>query len=81
MFCLSCLIEDLRSPGVQRRALQTSLLVGTLLLIINHGPLLWQGHPPALWQILLTYLVPWAVSSWSSVGAIRQHRSPYAARK
>ena len=75
------LLSDLKQPGVQRRALRTSLLVGTLLVFINHGPTLWQGQFPPIWQLLLTYLVPWAVSSWSSVSAIRQHRSPYASRK
>ncbi|HAB08207.1 nitrate/nitrite transporter NrtS [Alloalcanivorax sp.] len=73
MICLPCLIENLRSPGVLRRALRTSLLVGTLLVLINHGPTLWQGLLPPLWQLLLTYLVPWGVSAWSSIAAIRQN--------
>ena len=72
MICLPCLIENLRSPGVLRRALRTSLLVGTLLVLINHGPTLWQGLLPP-WQLLLTYLVPWGVSAWSSIAAIRQN--------
>lgn len=74
MICLPWLIENLRSPGVLRRALRTSLLVGTLLVLINHGPTLWQGLLPPLWQLLLTYLVPWGVSAWSSIAAIRQNR-------
>ena len=74
MTCLLRLIEELRGPGVLRRALRTSLLVGTLLVLINHGPTVWQGQLPPLWQMLLTYWVPWGVSAWSSVAAIRQNR-------
>ena len=70
----SSLREDFCRPGVQRRAWQTSLLVGSLLILINHGPTLWQGELPPLWQIALTYLVPWSVSTWSSIAALRQHR-------
>lgn len=76
MATLSCLIKDLRSPGVLRRALRTSLLVGTLLVLINHGPTLWQGQLPPLWQLLLTYLVPWGVSAWSSIAALRDNTRP-----
>ena len=57
---------------VLRRALLTSLLVGTLLALINHGPTFAQGEfqVSAIWQIILTYVVPWGVSTWSAVDAI-----------
>jgi len=70
------LLSDLKQPGVQRRALLTSLLIGTLLILINHGPTLWQGQLPPLWQLLLTYLVPWGVSAWSSIAALRDNTRP-----
>ncbi len=54
------------------RALKVSALVGTILILINQGDLLVAGSAPPLWKILLTYTVPYAVSSWSSVAALRQ---------
>lgn len=49
-----------------RRAAKVGLIVGTLLVAINQGPLILAGGFPPLWQVLLTYLVPYSVSSYSS---------------
>ncbi len=56
----------LRSPS---RAAFTSLVVGTILTIINHGPSLLEGELSSgmLCQILLTFTVPYTVSTVSSV--------------
>lgn len=54
------------------RAVKVSTLVGTLLLVINQGDLVLSGMVPPPWKVLLTYIVPYAVSSWSSVAALRQ---------
>ncbi|MEM7078055.1 MAG: nitrate/nitrite transporter NrtS [Pseudomonadota bacterium] len=58
---------------VQLRALRISLIVGTLLGIINHGNAVLTGSFALtnLIQILLTYLVPYCVSVFSSVSALR----------
>ncbi|NNF95116.1 MAG: nitrate/nitrite transporter NrtS [Altererythrobacter sp.] len=48
------------------RAAKVSAIVGTLLVAINQGPLILTGVWPPLWQVLLTYLVPYSVSSYSS---------------
>lgn len=56
-------------PSTVRRARQTALIVGTILLVINHGPAILAGQLTGerVFQILLTFLVPYAVSTISSV--------------
>ncbi|RMB08114.1 nitrate/nitrite transporter NrtS [Eilatimonas milleporae] len=58
--------QALRCPVTVRRALKVSGVVGTLLVLINQGDLLLAGMAPPLWKILLTYLVPYSVSSYST---------------
>lgn len=49
------------------RALKVSLVVGTVLNLINSGDALLAGRlPEHAWKIPLTYLVPFLVSWWSS---------------
>jgi len=56
-----------------RRALKVSLLVGTVLNLINSGDSLLAGRlPPHAWKIPLTYLVPIAVSLYSSAAERRK---------
>ena len=59
-------------PQVYRTALKVSLLVGTILMLINHSPALLSGSLSVgnSLQIFLTYLVPYAVSTYSSVKII-----------
>ena len=56
------------------RSLKTALVVGTALGIINHYPaLLALSVPPAeAIQIVVTYLVPFSVATYSQVQAKRQ---------
>ena len=55
------------------RALTVSLVVGTALNLINSGDALLAGHlPPHAWKIPLTYLVPIAVSLYSSAAERRK---------
>ena len=62
------------SPGVVRRALAYAVVVGALLIAINHGDAILAGELDAgrLGKMGLTVLVPYAVSTLSSVGALRQ---------
>ena len=56
-----------------RRAFTLSLIVGTVLNLINSGDALLAGHlPPHAWKIPLTYLVPLAVSLYSSAAERRK---------
>ena len=60
-------------PSVVRRALRTMLVVGTILVAINHGDALLQGRLDGerVFKICLTLLVPYGVSTTSSVAALR----------
>ncbi len=65
------------SAGVVRRALLMSVVVGALLITINHGDALLRGEldRARLFKMALTLLVPYCVSTYSSVGALRSLRS------
>ena len=64
-------------PMVVRRALGYALVVGTILVAINHGDALMAGEASRamLLKIGLTVCVPYCVSTASSVGAIRNPAS------
>ena len=57
-------------PSV-RRSLLVAATVGTALNAINQGPELLAGEWPVMWQLLLTYAVPFAVASYGSYAAFR----------
>ncbi len=65
-----------REPTVVRRALRIALIVGTLLIAINHGDALLRGDIGVfrLAQMVLTVMVPYCVSTVSSVGVLRELR-------
>lgn len=58
--------------GVVMRSVKVSLVVGTLLALINHGDkLLGPGLGTVdAGKIALTYLVPYAVATWSAVQTV-----------
>lgn len=54
--------------GTPRKALLTALVVGTVLTAINHGDkLVMAGQWPPLAKVLLTYAVPYCVTTWGAV--------------
>jgi len=56
------------------RALRYAMIVGPILIAINHGDALLRGQLSTgrLLRMVLTMLVPYAVSTASSVGAMRE---------
>ncbi len=60
-------------PSVMRRGLGYAVVVGAILILINHGDALLRGDVDSvsLAKMGLTVLVPYLVSTSSSVGAIR----------
>ena len=68
--CLACAM--LYRP-VLRRAAYLALIVGTILTIINQGDVLLAGAvtPLVVAKILLTYAVPYSVSTFSALSANR----------
>jgi len=61
------------TPHVVVTALKLSFLVGTILALINHGDKLLSMSLSASdsLKITLTYLVPYCVSTWSAVQALK----------
>ncbi len=59
-----------------RRATTYMLVVGTILISINHIPALVKGDVTGfrIFQILLTYCVPYAVTTFASTQAIRAEK-------
>jgi len=57
---------------VVRRSLKVGAIVGTILIAINQGDALLAGAISAevLTKILLTYCVPYCVSTYASVSAV-----------
>jgi hypothetical protein len=60
-------------PSIVRRAILYAVVVGAILISINHGPAILRGEMTGgrAVQMGLTVLVPYLVSTFSSVGAIR----------
>jgi hypothetical protein len=55
------------SDGVPRRSLIVALIVGTILNLINQGDAMIAGLPLDITKLLLTYLVPYCVSTYGAV--------------
>jgi hypothetical protein len=67
------------SRSIIHRSLLTSLIVGTILVIINYGGALITGNMDNMrvFQIILTYLVPYLVATTSSVLTILSFQSTH----
>lgn len=68
-----------RSPSVVKRACRYAVCVGALLVTINHGDAIVRRDITAgrLLRMILTVMVPYGVSTASSVSALRErNRSP-----
>lgn len=59
-------------PAVVKRSVRVALVVGTVLTLINQGGrlLALDIDAPTLARIVLTYIVPYCVSTWAAVGAL-----------
>ena len=62
------------SAAVVRRALKFAVVVGAVLISINHGDALLKGEVdgPRVAKMVLTVFVPYAVSTASSVAALME---------
>ena len=60
------------SEGVPLRSLWVGLIVGTILNLINQGDALVSGRPLNITKLVLTYLVPYLVSTYGAV-SFRMH--------
>lgn len=59
-------------PAIVKRSVRVALVVGTVLTLINQGGrlLALDIDAPTLARIVLTYIVPYCVSTWAAVGAL-----------
>ncbi|MDE0788695.1 MAG: nitrate/nitrite transporter NrtS [SAR324 cluster bacterium] len=55
------------SDGTPQKAVMTALVVGTILAIINHGDFILKGESINYFKILLTYCVPYCVTTWGAI--------------
>lgn len=53
--------------GTPKKALLTALVVGTILTTINHGDAILVGNPPFFLKVILTYCVPYCVTTWGVI--------------
>lgn len=49
------------------RAAKLALVVGPILVLINQGDAIFDGNPPNWLKVILTFAVPYCVSTWTSV--------------
>lgn len=56
------------------RSIRTALVVGSVLALINHGQQMLSGHFSPEWVVpmLITYLVPFTVATYSQIQGKRQ---------
>ncbi len=62
-------------PITVRRTFRVCLIVGTVLILINQGHLFLSGKFPPLWQVILTYMVPYCVSSYSTAALLSDFKN------
>ena len=58
-------------PKVVRSSIYVAIIVGTLLNLINQGDAALNGQTVVLWKLALTYMVPYCVSTYGAVMALR----------
>lgn len=66
MSSLSTLARVACSREIVIPALRVALVVGTVLNLINQGGRILDGLDPSWFHVLLNYLVPYCVSSYSA---------------
>jgi len=64
-------------PSVVKRALKYAFVVGLILITINHSDAILHGdvNSARLFKMALTVMVPYIVSTLSSVGALRDRNA------
>ena len=69
-------------PSVIKRALKYAFVVGLILITINHSDAILRGQVSAarFFRMALTVMVPYIVSTLSSVGALRDRNSSSSAK-
>ena len=53
--------------GTTKKAFFSALVVGSILTGINHGDTILAGEYPSWPKVLLTYFVPYCVTTWGAI--------------
>ena len=53
--------------GTTKKAFFSALVVGSILTGINHGDMILSGEYPSWLKVLLTYFVPYCVTTWGAI--------------
>ncbi|MFP6771371.1 MAG: nitrate/nitrite transporter NrtS [Alphaproteobacteria bacterium] len=61
------LSEMIFGDNTPKKAFLTALVVGTILTAINHGDVILAGGMPPLLKVVLTYCVPYCVTTWGAI--------------
>ncbi len=61
------LSEMIFGDNTPRKAFLTALVVGTILMMINHGDVILAGEAPPVLKVVLTYCVPYCVTTWGAI--------------
>ena len=71
---LRCLTCALRHMPMIRRSLAPALIVGSILVALNQGDILFLGHwaNELSWKMPLTYLTPFLVATWGALSNARR---------
>ena len=69
------LFELAFGDGTPKKALMTALVVGTILTLINHGDVILAGGSINYFKVVLTYCVPFCVTTWGALHGKRVNLS------
>jgi hypothetical protein len=64
------------SPQVMRQSLLVSFVVGSILNVINQGDALMGGQPISIFKVVLTYCVPFLVSTYGAWSMAKSMKRP-----
>lgn len=69
-----CFLCSLRHWPMIKKSLMASVVVGTLLTLLNQGDFLVSGNwnPALYWKIPLTYCVPFVVATYGALSNVRK---------
>ena len=68
------LLQTALQPHIVRNAVKIALVVGSVLNLINQGEALWRGSGVSWPHVLLNFLVPYCVASYSAAKNERARR-------
>ncbi len=60
--------------GTTKKAFFSALVVGSILTGINHGDTILAGDYPSWPKVLLTYFVPYCVTTWGAITGKLSHK-------